>query len=111
MDASSQLVLLGNGAVCSSFALRWKKTSFPVVVKRIHPYLHAHSKDDAMTVDAMKIDWESGCESYEYVKSFLLDYCVAHDLHYHGFLQDYAVQSDALQYSVDDVSGSEACEI
>lgn len=90
--------------MCSSFAVHWKDTSFPLVAKRIHPYLHTHTRADAWTNEEYTKDWQSGCESYDYVKSFLLDFSIPHDLPYHGLLQNYAIQSDRLSLSCEDVN-------
>lgn len=73
------------------------------MAKRIHPYLHSHTRDDAWTNEEYVKDWQSGCESYDYVKSFFLDFNIPHDLPYHGLLQNYTIQSDRLSLSCDEV--------
>lgn len=91
--------------MCSSFAVHWKDTSFPLVAEAASTRTCTlHTRARRLDEREYTKDWQSGCESYDYVKSFLLDFSIPHDLPYHGLLQNYAIQSDRLSLSCEDVS-------
>lgn len=78
-----------------------------LIVKRIHPYLHSHTKSFPVDKVIASIDWQKECETDDYVKSFFFDFLVSHNLRHTSFVQQYAIQEGPLMLTSDESDPNE----
>lgn len=102
VDDTCTLELVGNGAVCSAFTAQWPDLTKPLIAKRIHPYLHSHSNDQAWK-ELQERHWSQSVNSSDYVKSFLLDYYIPHDFPHPTLVHNYGIHSSYLRYTTDEI--------
>ena len=120
VNSDVKLTLIGNGAVCSAYSVRFffiaaynqikgRRRSLldGLIVKRIHPYLHSHTQSKPYTSLLREINWEKACETDDYLKSFFFDFLVCYNLRHASFVQQYAVQEGSLQLTAPEASAEE----
>ena len=68
----------------------------------MHPYLYTNPSEEALN-EWIAENWNEAIDTHEYSKAFFFDYSISHDFPYRFFIQNYAITSDYLKYSVENV--------